>query len=506
MRMRFLVVVEIVLLSAVILAARCANYGEVFINGNIYFADGDCYARMTRARLCLAQPGKIVRWHDFENFPAGISPHTTAPFDYLIVVLAMLWRPFSPHALDLAGAFISPFLSVVVGIFLCLWSRAFQLRFRWALLLLFAVSPILAHGFALGRPDHQSLLIALVAIGWCAEWTLVETTSRHWSITSGLSWGVALWVSLYEPTILLAATVASLAVFHRSSLWRRDRLWSAAALASVLILAALVERRFPFTIDTENLAALRNWTATIGELRHVPWTGGLWWQWCGLGLLGVPLLFWKRRSEFFLSGVFLVTFALTLWQARWGYFFALAFCLLLPRILDRVRRPRLAWIGFALSLIPIMVAWEATLDDPTGLRGERRSEMVALHEIAMSIDKPFLAPWWFSPALAYWSRQPCLGGSSHESIAGNRAIAEFYATADSAEALTILREHRPGLVVAYDADRISSQVAALRSQPTPERSLALILDREPSQAPKFLRLIEQTSPFKLYSALNLLEK
>ena len=108
-------VLEIVILSALILAARCANYQDVFVAGNVYFTDADCYARMTRARMCAEHPGLIVRHHDFENFPQGITPHTTAPLDYLIVALSILLRPFTAHALDLAGALISPLLALFGG-------------------------------------------------------------------------------------------------------------------------------------------------------------------------------------------------------------------------------------------------------------------------------------------------------------------------------------------------------------------------------------------------------
>ena len=62
-------VIEIALLSALILAMRCANYQDVFVAGNIYFVDADCYARMTRVQMCDAKPGVIVRHHAFENFP-----------------------------------------------------------------------------------------------------------------------------------------------------------------------------------------------------------------------------------------------------------------------------------------------------------------------------------------------------------------------------------------------------------------------------------------------------
>src|SRR5437870_9468810 len=101
------IVIELVILSALILATRCANYPDVFVGGNIYFTDADCYARMTRARMCAEHPGLIVRHHDFENFPQGTTPHTTAPLDYLIGPLASLLKPFTAQPIDLAGAVVS---------------------------------------------------------------------------------------------------------------------------------------------------------------------------------------------------------------------------------------------------------------------------------------------------------------------------------------------------------------------------------------------------------------
>src|SRR3979490_2186660 len=103
-------ILEVAILSVLILATRCANYQNVFVAGNIYFTDADCCARMTRARMCSEHPGLIVRYHDFENFPAGTTPHTTAPLDYLILALWAPLRPFSARSLDLAGALVSPLL------------------------------------------------------------------------------------------------------------------------------------------------------------------------------------------------------------------------------------------------------------------------------------------------------------------------------------------------------------------------------------------------------------
>src|SRR4029453_1530763 len=90
-----LIVFELALLTALIVATRCANYQDVFVAGNVYFVDAGCYARMTRAQMVRANPGLIIRHHAFENFPQGKAPHTPAPMDYLIGGLSLLLNPFT---------------------------------------------------------------------------------------------------------------------------------------------------------------------------------------------------------------------------------------------------------------------------------------------------------------------------------------------------------------------------------------------------------------------------
>ena len=77
------------------------------------------------------------------------------------------------------------------------------------MLILYAISPILVHGTELGRPDHQSLLMLLVTIAICAEWSqraddgIVAARDRSkWSIVSGVAWGLAIWTSAYESLVL----------------------------------------------------------------------------------------------------------------------------------------------------------------------------------------------------------------------------------------------------------------------------------------------------------------
>src|SRR2546430_6282161 len=245
-------VIEIAILSALILATRCANYQDIFVAGNIYFVDADCYARMTRVQMCEAKPGLIVRHHAFENFPQGTIPHTTAPFDYLILGLSLLLKPFTAHALDLAGAFISPVLALLGGWFLWWWSHRMKFRYRWVLLILYAISPILVQGTELGRPDHQSLSILLVTIAICAEWSsrmkaadTAASEDNRWSIVSEPAWALAIWVTAYEPLVLFLIIITTTFLVNRRALFGRDRRAGSIFFATIIVIALLIERRIP---------------------------------------------------------------------------------------------------------------------------------------------------------------------------------------------------------------------------------------------------------------------
>ena len=200
------------------LAARCWNLHDVFVEGHIYFLAADCYSRMTRERMVAEGQGTVVvRHHDFENWPRGTTPHTTAPMDWLIAGLAsasnLVFRIsdfgkrslLSAQTLDFAGAIISPLLGTLACAFLGVWAWRQRMSGWLAVPLFFAISPVLVHGTLLGRPDHQSLLILLVAVAVTAELALARAITQGWSIVAGVAWALALWVSLYEPLVLLMA-------------------------------------------------------------------------------------------------------------------------------------------------------------------------------------------------------------------------------------------------------------------------------------------------------------
>ena len=498
MRRRLAFLAEILFISVLIVVTRCANYSDVFFGGQINFIDADCYSRMTRARICFEHPGTIVRRHEFENFPNGTSPHTTAPLDYLIVVLATALIPLSKNALDLAGAIVSPILSVALGIFLCWWTRKMRLRFRWGLLILYGASPMLAHGFALGRPDHQSLLVALVTIALCAEWTLTREPSESWSIIGGASWALALWVSLYEPLILLVVVAA----FRGRDMMKRERRIGWIIFAAVLAIAFIIERRIPAWPGGEFGGALKHWSVTVGELAHVSLASTIWFNWCGWLLLLAPILLWpkwNRKTPLFLIGLLMAAFALTIWQARWSYFFVMIFAMLVPRILSVLSKPLIAPAIFIVALFPIAQSWDHLFaDEELARRAENKIEQSELREVSSQIDGAFIAPWWYSPALSYWSRQPGVGGSSHESIGGIVETAIFFDTQDTKKAKQILDRNNVSWIASYDADRVAQNSEQILGAPVSKDALCYLLDRRTSEVPPFLLLIAQTGHFKLF--------
>lgn len=459
--------------------------------------------------MVVEHPGSIVRHHQFENFPNGITPHTTAPFDYAIATLAWLLHPFSPRALELAGACIAPALGLAGAWFLWWWLWRIPFGFRAVALVLFAASPIVVHATELGRPDHQSVALVLVVVAVCAEWTLQLQWSRAWCVTSSSAWALSLWVSVYEPLLILGLVVICRAIsLGRNFLAVRERQWWL-VFASVIALAALVERRLPFF--SLNNPSLTHWLATIGELRPLALSSRAWIEWCGYFVLIMPVLAtiaWRRRAvPLFIPVALVATFGLTMWQARWGYFFVAIFALSLPACLTSLQRNRTAvWIIVCLSMFPLLKAWDESLwpnESIAAERAQQQREAVELRAAAAAIapipHTAFIAPWWLSPAIAYWSGEPGVAGSSHESLDGIVDTARFFLSADLSPARQILSERQVAWVVSYDSERIISDSAAITdTADIGPSALGRILDRAPSSAPPMLIPVYANSTCKLF--------
>jgi len=241
----------------------------------------------------------------------------------------------------------------------------------------------------------------------------------------------------------------------------------------------------------------------------------VWLNWCGYLLLITPIFIWMsvRMRKDGAKGLrappvcvlLIATYLLTIWQVRWGYFFVLIFALALPALLAPIKSSAAVWIAFVLSMFPILRDWDERLwpnEAQLADRMERRIESAQIRDLSLSLRSPevdpFLAPWWLSPSIAYWSGQPGVAGSSHESLNGIEESARFFLSEDSQKGREILEKRHVVWVLAYDSDRVAQNSAAVLNQAVPLRPLCRVLYQTPSQAPPFLIFSAQTPACKLY--------
>jgi hypothetical protein len=125
-----------------------------------------------------------------------------------------------------------------------------------------------------------------------------------------------------------------------------------------------------------------------------------------------------------------------------------------------------------------------------------------LQELAVIIRSkevhPFLAPWWISPLVAYWSGQPGVAGSSHESLDGIADSARFFLSENPLTAREILEHRRVGWVFAYDSDRVAANSALILDMPIGAHPLCRTIDRTPAQVPRYLIFSGQNATAKIF--------
>jgi len=182
--------------------------------------------------------------------------------------------------------------------------------------------------------------------------------------------------------------------------------------------------------------------------------------------------------------------------------------LALPRLLEPIKSGGAVWIAFSLAICPILRDWDERLwpsEAELALRAEQRREVVQLRDLALSLRsteiRPLLAPWWLSPSIAYWSGQPGIAGSSHESLDGIADSARFFLCDDWQKARQILQNHKVEWIFAYDSERVTQNSASILSQAVPAFPVCRVLDRTPGQVPRFLIFAAQNGTCKLYRTI-----
>lgn len=501
-------------IASVLLAGllRLYNWNSIFHDGGIYFVDADCYSRMTRAAMVSRGEAFSIRHHDFENYPDGTSPHTTGLLDWLIAALAIFLHPFSGgDALDLAGAWIGPLLAVCAAALLT-WLLRSEPN-AWMTLLLFAISPILVFGTVLGRPDHQALQIFLLAPLFAFRWIgFKRALTKTEAIFAGISLGLALWVSLYEPLVLGVLFLFAELLFNRARLFQRERLWELGAVLAVFFLAILIDGFRWSPPDSTPGGIFSRWSQNIGELRATGWHSAViqsWIGWLGFVAAGGAMLQSYRNKDARSAAwslVWIVVLVLAGNQARWGYFLALVTSFLLLEGLSWIPQKWARYAAFFVLLLPVWNSWLDTWhpsEEQAAALMEQKKDQRLLKETALFIRNvahskgAILAPWWLSPSLAYWSGNPCIAGSSHQSLPGIEASAKFYVTQDLAEAQKILADRKVSWVVAYEPERVFLESTRLVQKPAFTNSMGNLI-WQTNLAPSFLRFAYINDFFRLY--------
>jgi hypothetical protein len=329
--------------------------------------EADCYSQLARVQRILDGQGLLQNHFSVENWPEGLTPSTTAPFDYAILVLYFpLWL-ITKHPLDWAGALVSPALWLaLVGFWMLIRSREFNLLGRALLIAGTSALPALIWATAVGRPRHQSLILVLIAMGLTAEyerWQLELAPKRAWNIFAGLAWGLACWTSLFEPAVV----VTSLIVFNLIAR-RRENPAFLAAFGLVLLAMTLLEGGHIFgniyqvyDLSPEYRGYSVNWLRNIAEVFPLGFQGTV--SVLTPVALITPVLAWclwprgpeNKTDAFLILLTVLLTFLASV-QGRWSYYASLAGLFLVVRFCQALRAPRgktltAAGIGGRLLLV-----------------------------------------------------------------------------------------------------------------------------------------------------------
>ena len=417
--------------------------------------EADCYSQLARVQRILAGKGLIQNHFTVENWPEGLTPSTTAPFDYVILALYEPLRLVTRYPLDWAGALVSPALWVgMVGFWMFFRSREFNAMGRFLFLIGSAALPALIWGTAFGRPRHQSLILVLMAVALTAEyerWHAELTPKRVWHTVAGVGWGLACWTSLYEPVLV----VILLVVFNLIAR-RRENPRFLASFGVTMLVAWLVEGVHVFNPPPEYREALGRWLATVAEWQGLDFAVFI--RQMTLGFVVLPFVAWglmrrvgERRTDLFLILLTAVLGVLAAYQRRWIYYANLGELFLLVRFCQDgpVRWSRAVVAGiFAMGLAVANRAYIEVVMQ----QNPANQPSIELARISRSIDEPggIMAPWWLSPGLLYFSGQPIVSGSSHCGISGIVDSAAFYSASSWPEAEALLLKRQVRWVAVWD--------------------------------------------------------
>lgn len=337
------------------------------------------------------------------------------------------------------------------------------------MLVAFLFSPPLLHCFRLGRPDHQglalffTLLFATLFYTWGKNRREPHSHCRHRLLAglTGLCMGLSLWVSFFEPFVLSASLFCVGIFLLRKKPPCQTVFWS--VFTAVMILSFFIEgwKFYPGKLSGNEY--LKNWMGTIGELRSLrfgnlsPYFGWLIWISPLILIHGIRKKEPSRDYVFYFGLVWGLLMILSFWHVRWTGYAAVFYCLSIPVILGAMRGRIWKWVLFLILIFPCMrfLSQESMREPDEESLVVQQSHLRYLTQIIPAHQGlVIMAPWWWSPHILYWTGNPIVASSSHQSIEGVVDSAKFYSALQPEESLAILKKRGVNLVVGYDAPRL----------------------------------------------------
>ncbi len=504
-------------LLAIAAGARNADWETVFSPLGICYLDPDAYVRMHRVRLLEQDPWHPIHRHAFDNAPEGCSSHYTAPLDYLLLASSLAFRPFYPDAIDRAGALLPPVLGLLFLLVFWGWSsRYFTGAGRLTGLAFLALSPPVARSFNLGFPDHQVLILLLAGYGLLRDYDfLAGARGRMAQFTGGLAWGMALWVTLYEPALLLSVSLlASFSRVGKQIFFERTGWWMGLALA--LVCCTVIERPLWIPpLDEDTRPVLSHFLSHVYELQQLGWLQAC--LWFGGWILMIPWVICHgyrenrvtlQREIWWSCCVSVFLLLATLWQIRWGPLLAVALgFFMIPLLFQHNSR---SW-KLAVSALLFFPIFSYHLRPPQADLYTR--DQPELRQVARGIDAPgtVLSTWIHSPSLLYFSRQPIIASGVHTTVQGMLDGSLFFTEKQWLRAREILIERQvrwivipsatEALAVSFELlDGAAPPASELSEDPSYRGCMAARLDSMQAVPPE-LHLKSVVGRWKLYEFL-----
>jgi hypothetical protein len=161
---------------------------------------------------------------------------------------------------------------------------------------------------------------------------------------------------------------------------------------------------------------------------------------------------------------------------------------------------------FLISLWPVAAEWDKRFypsDEVFRARVDNIVDAVALREAALSLrERPtggVLAPWWFSPAIVWWSGQPCVGGTSHQSLPGIVESCEFYL--GEVPDPEFLQKRKVVYIFVYEPERIISNSEQILGRSAMSLTITEHLYPARVEPPAGLKKIFANRFFKVYEVV-----